>query len=69
MLERLTIRSKLLLLLLTPLVALLAFAVSGTINRFEAASVAGRDARLAEFALASAELSTCLLYTSDAADE
>lgn len=60
MLERLTIRSKLLLLLLTPLVALLAFAVSGTINRFEAASVAGRDARLAEFALASAELSTAL---------
>jgi len=60
MLERLTIRSKLLLLLLTPLVALLAVSVSGTINRFEAASVAGRDARLAEFALASAELSTAL---------
>ena len=60
MLKRIKIRGKLLLLLLTPLLAVLLFAFSGVVDRTDDASASTREARIAEFAEASADLSTAL---------
>ncbi|MEO0494644.1 MAG: ATP-binding protein, partial [Actinomycetota bacterium] len=60
MLKRIKIRGKLLLLLLTPLLAVLLFAFSGVVDRTDDASASAREARIAEFAEASADLSTAL---------
>lgn len=57
MLKRIKVRGKLLLLLATPLVAVMVFAYSGIIDRTEATSFQEREARIAEFANAGADLS------------
>ncbi|MEM7288698.1 MAG: ATP-binding protein, partial [Actinomycetota bacterium] len=60
MLKRIKIRGKLLLLLLTPLLAVLLFAFSGVVDRTDDANDSTREARIAEFAEASGDLSTAL---------
>ncbi|MDW3218345.1 MAG: hypothetical protein R8F63_07000 [Acidimicrobiales bacterium] len=57
MLKRIKVRGKLLLLLATPLVAVMVFAYAGIIDRTEATTHQEREARIAEFANAGADLS------------
>ncbi len=57
MLKRIKVRGKLLLLLATPLVAVMVFAYSGIIDRTERTDFQEGEARIAEFADAGADLS------------
>ncbi len=60
MLKRIKIRGKLLLLLTTPLLAVLLFASIGVLDRTDTSTERSRDAELAEFADLSADLSATL---------
>ena len=60
MLKRIKIRGKLLLLLITPLLAVLLFAASGVLERTDNRDASASEAQIAEFAEATADLSTAL---------
>lgn len=60
MLKRIKVRGKLLLLLATPLAAIAVFAGAGIIDRTEATAFQAREARIAEFADAGADLSLAI---------
>lgn len=60
MLKRIKIRGKLLLLLITPLLAVLLFAASGVLERTDNRDASAGEAQIAEFAEATADLSTAL---------
>lgn len=60
MLKRIKIRGKLLLLLVTPIIAIAVFAADGFIDRLDRSEASTRESRLASFAAANAELSTAL---------
>ena len=60
MLKRIKIRGKLLLLLITPLLAVMVFAADGVMDRIERSDASAREAQLATFAVSTADLSTAL---------
>jgi signal transduction histidine kinase len=60
MLKRLKVRSKLLVLVITPLIALAAFAANGVNERLESADFFSREERIAELADAGADLTLAI---------
>ena len=60
MLKRIKVRGKLLLLLATPLVAVMVFAASGILDRQDATAFQEREARIAELANAGSDLSLAI---------